>query len=173
LTDQRRLTAAIFAPLVVDPLLIADLVHRYSLRTDWMICDWAVPWAEFQLLGRFSVWFPPPELARQLLTHLLDIWSEVPWTTEVLLVIPRVLSGFWFGLSKHLYEVETFDPRLYPLLVPPVLPIPVVVLHLPSHVRSLPTRDRLAKFASPSLPYQHWHQQQATQMRELPSRPLG
>jgi hypothetical protein len=171
LADQGKLTASIFAPLEPDPTLIADIVYRHGLQADWMICDWSQSWPSYKLFNRLSVWFPPPEIARKLITYLLKTWSEVPWSTSMLLFVPRVMSGFWFGLSKHIVELEIIDPRFYPLALPPALPIPLVVLYIPAHMRSLPTRDRLAWIPSPFG--SHWHKQQATLMRELPPRSLA
>ena len=120
---------------------------------------------------RLTVWFPPPELARQLLSFLLETWVERPLTTSALIFVPRVVAAFWFGLSRHLIELPTIYPHVQPLRFAPVLPIPVVVLYLPPFVCSLSPPHRMER---PTLPSDHqWHRQQAAQMRGLPIRSLS
>ena len=116
-------------------------------------------------MDSFTVWFPPPELARQLLIEILTLWSERPLSTQALFIIPRVLSGFWQGLSRHIVELSVFSPSAYPLHVPPSLPIPIVILYLAPHVRHLPTRDRLDRTPFPS--WARSHQQAAEIMRGM------
>ena len=163
--DQQALTAAVFAPLQPDLGLVEYLTTQHQLSRYWTLCDWRCPWAEFDIFDRLTVWFPPPELARPLLIHVLTLWSEKPWTTEALFIIPRVLAGFWQGLSRHLSELCVIKPNTYPLYRPPSLPIPIVVIHLSPHVRQLPTRDRLDR---PPMP--RWgrpHQEEAEAMRGM------
>ena len=170
--DQRALTAAVFAPLQPDFGLVEYLIIQHQLSKHWTLCDWRGPWSDFDIFDRLTVWFPPPELARPLLIHVLTLWSEKPWTTEALFIIPRVLAGFWQGLSRHLRELCVIKPHTYPLYRPPSLPIPIVVLHLSPHVRQLPTRDRLDR-----APMPRWgrpHQEEAEAMRGMsPMHPPG
>ena len=170
--DQRALTAAVFAPLQPDFGLVEYLIIQHQLSKHWTLCDWRGPWSDFDIFDRLTVWFPPPELARPLLIHVLTLWSEKPWTTEALFIIPRVLAGFWQGLSRHLSELCVIKPHTYPLYRPPSLPIPIVVLHLSPHVRQLPTRDRLDR-----APMPRWgrpHQEEAEAMRGMsPMHPPG
>ena len=115
---------------------------------------------------------PPPEIARLLLLHLLFAWSERPLTSEALIIVPRVLAGFWQGLSKHILELCVINPLSHSLYHPPVLPIPIVILHLARHERVLPTRNRLDR-----TPMPRWgqpHQNAAEAMRGMsPSHPSG
>ena len=165
--DQRTLTASIFSPVQTDFQLISDVVSQYHLRPDWQLCDWQHSWASYNIFDRLTVWFPPPEIARSLLLHLLFVWSERPWTSEALIIVPCVLAGFWQGLSKHIMELCIINPLSHSLYCAPVLPIPIVVLHLAQHQRTLPTRNRLDR-----LPMPRWgqaHQQTAEEMHGMPS----
>ena len=165
--NQQALTASIFAPLQPDLSLIHYLVKQYHLRRDWQICDWQNPWDTFHLFDQFTIWFPPPELARPLLLHLLNTWSEKPWTTEAMIMVPCVMAAFWQGLSRHIKELCAINPSTHPLYRSPALPIPIIVLHLDRHRRMLPTRNRLDR-----LPFPRWgkpHQQEAEAMRGMPS----
>ena len=163
--DQCELTKNLFAPIKPDVQLVTDIIQRYGLDPRWTMCDWQHAWPSYDVLNQFTVWFPPPELARQLLLFLLFAWSERPLTSQALIIVPRVLAGFWQGLSKHVIELETISPLVYPLFRPPPLPIPFVVLHLAPHIRRLPTRDRLDR-----APLPWWakeHKQAAEDMRGL------
>ena len=111
-----------------------------------------------------SVWFPPPEIARQLVSNVLELWVEAPLTTAALFFIPRILKGQWQGLHHSLVELTVLQPREVPLKHQPLLPIPFVVLYLPPHTRSV-SPLRLGSVASgPNL---QWHRQQAEYVRGL------
>jgi hypothetical protein len=76
----------------------------------------------------------------------------------------------WWGLSRHLVHLPSLYPHLTPLQYQPRLPIPIVVLYLPPHERSLPTKDRLD--GPPLAANAFWHQQQVALMRGLPPKPV-
>ena len=171
LEDSDRMTQAVFAPLRFDPDLVASYVREFHLAQQYVYCDWNTTWDARKCFDRLSVWFPPPELARQVLIFMLETWAERPLTSSSLFFIPRTVPAFWSGLSRHLIELPTIYPHLTPLRFAPVLPIPIVVLYLPPHQRSLSTKDRLARSTIPANAF--WHRQQAALLRGLPPRPLG
>jgi hypothetical protein len=171
LEDSGRLTQAVFEPLCFDPLLVESHLAKYHLPRQYVHCDWHATWDARVCFDRLSVWFPPPELARQVLTFMLETWAERPLTTSGLFFIPRTVPAFWWGLSRHLIELLPIYPHLTPLRYPPMLPIPIIVLYLPPHQRSLSTKDRLAHSAVPANAF--WHRQQAALLRGLPPRPLS
>jgi hypothetical protein len=41
------------------------------------------------VFDRLTVWFPPPEIARQVLTFVFECWAEKPLTTSGLFFIPQ------------------------------------------------------------------------------------
>jgi hypothetical protein len=88
-------------------------------------------------MGSLSVWFPPPEVARQVLIFILENWCEQPTKTSALVFVPRAVPGFWMGLSKHLQELPSFKPHDRFLHQPPLLPTPIIVLYLAPHRRAL------------------------------------
>ena len=170
LRDSRVLTHRIFAPMTFDPQVVEIYIGVHSLPRSWHYRPWRQTWDARTCFDRLTVWFPPPELARQLLSFLLETCIERPHTTSALVFVPRVVAAFWFGLSRHLVELPTIYPHLQQLRFAPVLPIPIVVLYLPPFVRSLPLPSRLER---PTLPADfQWHRQQAAHLRGLPVRPL-
>jgi hypothetical protein len=148
LEDSRRLTQAVFDPVPYDPDLVTPYLqnlHDWGYPcSNWRYCDWQQTWNPSRGFDRLSVWFPPPKVARQVISFVLETWVEKPITTLALFFIPRTVPAFWRGLSRHLIELDTIFPHLVPLCLPPLLPIPIIVLYLPAHLRSLPTQDRLA-----------------------------
>ena len=168
----------VFAPLHPDPVLVRFYItqhiteyHRFTntslppLLSNWSIVDWHSVWHTLPVLRHFSVWFPPPEIARQVISYCLYRYVESPLDTAALFFVPRVLPAFWQNLSRYVIELPTLFPHLSDLLSPPLLPIPVVVLYLPPHVRRVPTTNRLDK---PPPPYRaRWHRQQADALRGL------
>jgi hypothetical protein len=176
LEDPHRLTRAIFDPLPFDPLLVDhfhSMIPHHGFRppaSPWHYRHWESTWDAASCFDRCTVWFPPPELARQVICFILDAWVEQPLTTSALIFVPRVVQAFWWGLCRHIKELGTIYPHLTPLRCQPLVPIPVVVLYLPPHQRSLPTKDRLDFAAVP--PEAYWHREQAAQMRGLSPRPV-
>jgi hypothetical protein len=171
LEDSGRLTQAVFEPLRFDRLLVESYIKSYHLAQQHVHCDWNSTWDARVCFDRLSVWFPPPELARQVLIFMLETWAERPLTSSSLFFIPRTVPAFWWGLSRHLIELSTIYPHLTPLQYPPMLPIPIVVLYLPPHQRSLSTKDRLARSVVPANAF--WHRQQAALLRGLPPKSTG
>jgi hypothetical protein len=170
LQDSQELTQAVFDPLCFDPLLVDSYVSRFCLATQYTYCHWDSVWDARDYFHKLTVWFPPPEIAHQVITFMLESWSECPLTTSSLFFVPRTVPAFWWGLSRHLAELPSLYPHLTPLRYQPRLPIPIVVLYLPPHERSLPTKDRLAR--PPLAANTFWHRQQAALMRGLPPKPV-
>jgi hypothetical protein len=171
LEDSGRLTWAVFEPLYFDPCLVDSYTRTYHLAPQYIYCDWNSIWDASKCFDRLCVWFPPPEIARQVLIFMLETWAERPLTTRSLFFIPRTVPTFWWGLSRHLVELPTIYPHLTPLRYPPLLPIPIVVLYLPPHERSLSTKDRLAWPAVPANAF--WHRQQAAMLRGLSPKSIN
>lgn len=168
--DQLDYTRAVFDPLPPCPITIQHYVTRLCGAETWHYRLWDKPWETIDCINKLTVWFPPPEIARQVITFALETWVESPTKTSALFFIPRILLSFWRSLSKHLIEVDSIRPELTQLSCPPILPIPIVVLFLPRHVRVFP-KDSLDTPASSDIA--RWHREQAAQMRGLPPRILG
>jgi hypothetical protein len=176
LEDPHWLTRSIFEPLQFDHELVTRSLRQLpwlGLRqpmSSWHYQDWSQQWHAESCFNVCTAWFPPPEIARQAITFSLEAWSERPLTTSFIFFVPRVVPAFWYGLSRHIYELETIYPHKTPLRLPPSVCIPIVVLYIAPHQRSLPTKDRLA--ISPLPSNAKWHQRQATSVRGLPARSL-
>jgi hypothetical protein len=175
LSDTCRLTQAVFDPLPFDPYLVQEYVNLlpaiHHPDRAWLHCDWAQPWQPTSLFDKLLVWCPPPELAHQVISFVLETWVEKPLTTFALFFVPRTVPAFWRGLSRHILELPTIFPHKTPLRLPPLLPIPILVLYLHPHQRSLPTHDRLARTTPPAKA--KWHRQQAALLRGLPPQPIA
>jgi len=170
--DPAAINAAVFAPQPEDPCLVDDLVGHFSLPSLWRYQPWDSQWDAELLFDRFTVWFPPPEIARQAIIFTLQAWCERPLTTSAMFVVPRILPAFWRGLSKHIQEITVLYPTTFQFRVPPLLPIPVVVLYLPPHTRSLPLPSSGVEPVAPSSG-SAWHDRQAEAVRRLPPVPIA
>ena len=141
--DPTALTAGIFQPLPRQPHLETRFLSLLMGKGAGaaIYSPWDHPLQGAALLHSWTVHYPPPEAARQILTLYLEAWVESPWDSGALFFIPRVLMAFWHGLSKHVQELGTVPAaHLSPALL---LPIPVVVLTIPPFRPSLrpsPTR---------------------------------
>jgi hypothetical protein len=110
--DQRALTAAVFAPLSSDDDLVQHYITQFNLPLEYRIQHWNVEWLATDVLDNFTVWFPPPELAHQAITFMLTAWVQRPRSTSALFFVPRIVPGFWFGLSRHVRELAQFFETL-------------------------------------------------------------
>lgn len=169
MVDQHAYTKAIFDPLPYCSILVQQYVTKFCNQEAWYYQAWDQPWNATACFNRLTVWFPPPELAQQVITFMLETWVEKPLTTSALFFIPRILLSFWRGLSRHIIELDCIKPHITKLTCPPILSIPVIVLLLPRHIRTYPP-DRVDQ-STPSH-ITRWHREQATHMRGLPPRLL-
>ena len=168
--DERRLLQGIFDPVTYDSSLVWNHLPS-GAPTKWVYYDWHLQWDARLLFDRFTIWCPPPELARQVLTFIMESWVERPLTTSALIFIPRTCSAAWSGISKYITRHDTIYPHKTLLRYPPVLPIPIEILYLPPHIRVLPPSPSLDSSPQPSDA--RWHQQQAALMRGLPGASLS
>jgi hypothetical protein len=145
---------------------VNQVINAFELPTQWFYHPWEGPWAAQALFNRFSVWFPPPEVARQAIIFVLESWVECPLTTAALFFVPRTLSHAWSGLSRHLVELGTWRPSEFDLTHPPLLPIPFVVLYLGPFSRTV-SLDRGQLDHRPISGDRRLHVQQAEDMRGL------
>jgi hypothetical protein len=95
LASQQVLTEAVFAPLAFDASLVKSVLYEFELPTEWRYQPWHEVWDAGKLFHQCTVWFPPPEIARQALIFTLETWVEMPLTTSALFFIPRTLAGSW------------------------------------------------------------------------------
>ena len=165
--NQTELTAAVFAPMVPDMELAFHYASRMGYEGPIQLHDWHQPWGR-DLFDHLSVWFPPPELARQCLIGILEAWVERPHTTSALILVPRTLSRCWLGLSRYIQLIDTIYPAEFPLRHPPMLPIPILVLYIPPHTPSLPSTRGMGPSTKPTG--FRWHDGEAARMRGLPRR---
>lgn len=86
--SQQDITASVFAPMEYDSLVVNQVVQTFDLPTQWRYQPWDGPWNSQDIMSQFTVWFPPPEITRQLLIFILEAWVEQPLTTWCLIVIP-------------------------------------------------------------------------------------
>ncbi|CAJ1968848.1 unnamed protein product [Cylindrotheca closterium] len=99
--DPDRLAQAIFDPVPFDPALVWESLPFLSHHAShWTFQHWNQPWVAATCFHQTTVWCPPPELARQLLTFLLNSWVECPYTTSAVLFVPRVLEASWRHMSS-------------------------------------------------------------------------
>ena len=170
---EQDMLRAIFAPVSFHPSLMR-LIQRdlpsMLISPNWFYYDWRTPWIETRCFHKTTVWCPPPELGRQVVTWLLNMWVEQSYTTSAVLILPRTCSSEYRGLSRFVHHVGTIYPSKTPLMNHPVLDIPFEVLYIAPHVRVLPLSSPSSRFSHPELV---WHQRQAAEMRGLPPITIG
>jgi hypothetical protein len=125
---------------------------------------WDLPW-EVQMFDRLTIWYPPLEIAAQLLYFLLQCHEEKPLTTSALIVLPHVMQKRWSRPSCHVIEIGTYQrAMLVPFAQHSLLTIPIVLLLIPCHVCTYPDIS-LDSAPATALPIQH--RQQAAIVRRV------
>jgi hypothetical protein len=159
--DQWDLTASIFSPVEVDWPLVRPILASLGLDGHpWQLSDWTRPLAGRELLHRFTLHFPPPELARTAIIHFLEAWVESPRDTGAMFCVPRVVTSLWRNLSRYVQEWGEIPASS--LSAPRRLPIPIVILYVTPHIPVLPSRSTgLDSYLSPEIRRQHEQEVQA------------
>jgi hypothetical protein len=122
------------------------------------------PWDFPSMAGQLSMWYPTPEIARQAVSTFLTAWVELPLTTAAIFAVPRAMQKDWAYINRHVHMVGEFHPQAVPGLTNCCLPL--VVLHVPVHVRVLDTDDRVEP-PSTTPRFERWHREQADEVRGL------
>ena len=166
--NEREMLAAVFAPVSFHESLLPtlfDIVPEIDPSTCYYY-PWDAHWSEQLCFHYTTIWCPPPELGRQVITFLLNMWVEQPRTTSALVVLPRTCSASYWGLSKYIRHRGTIYPAKTSLYPPPVLPIPIEVFYIAPHLPALPLPS---SYQPASHPDAYQHRKEADAMRGLPS----
>ena len=170
--DQGAFTAALFAPA---PLVWEQVDHfAASLGLAckrWIHSPWSEPLMDSDLLHRYTVHCPPPELARQTIVFLLEAWVESPMDTGALIFVPRVVPAFWHGLSRHLTELAIIPAPDYSDLC--ATNIPIVALALTPFFRPDHRNPNGVDSHQRTQPGRRRHRQLADDMRGLQTTHSG
>ena len=116
------------------------------------------------ITGRLTVWNPPPECARQVITCYLRRWVQTPTTSCAIFIIPRILQKRWGRIARYVEEVGVFQSNQLPPDCRFESHLPFVLLHVPIH-RHVLRRDRM-ELPAKAQP-QGWHKRQAEEVRRL------
>ena len=172
--DPQQITMDVFAGLRNAPSLLPWVRERLGLPREARLVrrsHSSYPTAS-QVLHQHTVWCPPPETARQLVCSLLLLWTESPWTTSFSLVVPRILIKQWSRVSR---ATEVLGPFLNSTLPPDVrhpLRVPVMIIHIATYVRCLPTLSPRSRLDTSALPSDvEWHREQAELLRGVLPEP--
>ena len=114
--------------------------------------------------GRTTIWTPPPECARQVLSWYLRQWVQHFLDSEAVFLIPRVLQKQWGHMCRYVMELGVFQGDLMPEACALDLPIPFVLLHIRPHQHTLRPR-RMDK--APLSQQKGWHAREAEKVRGL------
>jgi hypothetical protein len=162
--NSTSLMADLFAPVSYTQQLISSVQKpdpEYAkLLEHGTHVKWDQPWIGAHQFDRLTIWTPPPEMASQTISFVLQTWVERPYTTSALFFIPRIQQREWRRLSRHLIELTPIQDQ------PQAHLLPVTVLFLPKFVPSLSlSQHRMDGAAIPTNA--RWHRQQADVLRGL------
>jgi hypothetical protein len=166
--NRCELLAEIFAPVPFTPDLGKWVMNVMSFPpcTPWYHRSWDREWQPDDILDTLTIWAPPPEVASQLIYALLQLYIERPLMTAMIILLPRVLQKRWSRASRCVFECGCYPRNTLPCLQHSALTIPVVVLYIPFHVRSLqPPRMN----SPPLTTLQRTYRQHAASVRGMPT----
>jgi hypothetical protein len=109
-SSSRQLLPELFAPARCSPDLLSWMLSQFpSVQIDmsraWTYVAWDSPWDALSILGQATVWCPPPEMASQAISSLMNLFVENPTTTTALILVPRILQRSWGQLSNYITEL--------------------------------------------------------------------
>ena len=157
----------IFAPVPLSPTLCkwARSEAQIPPTIPYHLRRWDEPWNFESTFDRLTVWAPPPEVAAQLLHFLLLVHVELPVSTAALVIVPRVIQRRWMSMSRVVTIVGEYQRTMIPIVCYTNLTIPVVILLIPFHVRTLSSPNRLD--LSADSPAQRMHEAAKTHLHGL------
>ena len=119
-------------------------------------------------MQRTTFGFPSPQMARQMITHVIMAWVECPHDTAGVFLVPRVFQRWWRRTNKALmWALMIKAGDLYPSDVFEA-EIPFILLILPPHIPSLPATPLNNSLDRSALPTD-WreHDEQAEYLRGM------
>jgi hypothetical protein len=119
-------------------------------------------------MQRTTFGFPSPQLARQMVTHVIMAWVECPHDTAGIFLVPRVFQRWWRRTNKALLWALLLDTSSVYTSDVFEAEIPLVLLILPPHIPCLPSSSPDNSVDRSTLPA-NWreHDEQAEYLRGL------
>ena len=125
-------------------------------------------WISNDLIETSSFWTIPPDSVRQAITAAVLLWTEAPYTTEMIFAVPRLFMGEWMSVSKHVEIVCTIPCNAVPGPTGWSTDLPVVILYLPRFTPSLsPTTPRPSLSSLVPAARRAWIDRQADNLRGM------
>ena len=139
----QKLLSLILSSVILLPGWHAWMTSHFILLSHLSatVIDWSMDWDPDQVLDLATTWIPPPEMASQSISFVLNTWVERPTTTSAVFIVPRVLSQSWQYLSHHVQTLQVLDVGVCPFLQHLV---PVVILSLCAVIVAYPLPPLLA-----------------------------
>ena len=108
-------------------------------NAEWQFRQDLDDWSRCDLLDSNTCWVVSPHFGRQCMLQAMYAWTESPWNSSHLFILPRVMQRDFGRISKFIAKVG--ESWLIPLLFTPV--VPFIVYYLPPF-------NRISSFLSKS-----------------------
>ena len=133
-------------------------------RVHFQHVDFSTNLAANQGAHAATIWTPPPECARQVISAFLFMWTQTPFDTQAIFLIPRILQRQWGRICRHVQEIGIYKAELLPDQCSFTSHLPFVVLYLAPHNSEI----RRSRLDQPTFGHRKdWHYHQAEQVRGL------
>ena len=176
--ETARLFRALpFSPELLSLALTSITKHAAPIKlplcapprsTAWTHVTISDSWISNDLIETSSVWTIPPDSLRQAITAAVLLWTEAPYTTEMIFIVPRLFMGEWMSVSKHVEMVCTIPCNAVPGPLGWSSDLPVVILYLPRFTPSLsPTTPRPSISSLVPASRRTWIDRQADNLRGM------
>jgi hypothetical protein len=155
----------LFNPISYSPKLGEWALEELDLPPQPLLhLSFQDPQANSNIRGRLTIWTPPPECGRQVISTFLQSWVQSPRDTSGIFIIPRIMQRQWGRVAKYVQERGVYHAGLLPDPYRFQAHLPFVLLYVPPHTPIM-RRDRM-ELPAPAQP-KGWHKHQAEQVRGL------
>ena len=166
-SPERRpenLNQSVFQPLPFSPALGEWVLSLAGLEgQSWRHMDFYSPESANEGRHGVTIWTPPPECCRQVITTYLHMWVQVYQDTSAAFLVPRALQKQWGRISRYVEDVGIVCGPLLPEACRFNSYLPFVVLCIRPAVPLHRPRLVNASMATPK----DWHYYQAEAVRGL------
>ena len=129
----------VISQFVLAGILSEIITSLTGTTEEWQFCQDLDDWSRCDLLDSNTCWVVSPHFGRQCMLQAMYAWTESPWNSSHLFILPRVMQRDFGRISKFIAKVG--ESWLIPLSFTPV--VPFIVYYLPPF-------NRISSFLSKS-----------------------
>jgi hypothetical protein len=105
----------LFNPISYPPMLGEWALEEFDLPSQPLLhLSFQDHQANSNIRGSLTIWTPPPECGRQVISTFLQSWVQSPRDTSGIFIIPRIMQRQWGRVAKCVQERRVYHAGLLP-----------------------------------------------------------